>query len=431
MTEPNDLNLVIVSDLHLSEGLNRGTRKFNLNEDFFFDEKFNRFLNYLQQDSVKRKKKWRLIIAGDMADFLQVTRLPEPSRFPVRPREEEYGLGTSPEKTVWKLSVMMDGHRTFFQALGGFLRSGHRLTIISGNHDVEWIVPDVQEAFRRLMKDYLPKYSRGKDRVVSRQIEFCPWFYYEPELIWVEHGHQYDGMNSFDYPLFPYLPGSTEMMLPAGSFFVRYLFNKVEQKHPFADNIKPTSAYVRRYWLSLLLSPRVVRHVRSFWEIIKKLRKFESWELEPLVAKNEEGMKAGAVRFGIEETTLRAIRGQWVRSFLYNESKAKNLWRFVTYETRGAHRRVARQIADALGVRYVVFGHTHDADLRVPAGSGEREYVNAGTWTKIFSQSPGDRLLREEQESVFVEILKDEENRMELMKWKDELGCGERVHLFA
>jgi len=99
MPEPNELNAVIVSDLHLSEGLNRETRKFNLNEDFFFDEKFDRFLKYLQQQSVKRKRKWRLIIAGDMADFLQVTRLPGPFRFQRIFMHRSYPFRSNPAPT--------------------------------------------------------------------------------------------------------------------------------------------------------------------------------------------------------------------------------------------------------------------------------------------------------------------------------------------
>ena len=230
-------NIVIISDLHLSQGRDPHTKKFNRNEDFFFDEQFDRFLSHLEYQTEHRSRSWRLIINGDMADFLQVTRRPRDSDFALREREKLYGLGTSPEKTVWKMKVMMDGHWMFFKALGRFLSTGNRCTIITGNHDIEWTVPGQQEAFREEMKKYLPADTRGGNEIVFGSIDFCPWFYYEPDLVWVEHGHQYDGMNSFDYLLAPYMPDGEELMLPGGSFFVRYLFNKVEQKDPFADNI--------------------------------------------------------------------------------------------------------------------------------------------------------------------------------------------------
>ena len=68
-----DYNLLIVSDLHLSEGRHPQTKKFSRNEDFFFDEEFSRFLDYHQQHPQENRKPWHLIINGDFLDFLQVT----------------------------------------------------------------------------------------------------------------------------------------------------------------------------------------------------------------------------------------------------------------------------------------------------------------------------------------------------------------------
>jgi UDP-2,3-diacylglucosamine pyrophosphatase LpxH len=423
-------NMVIVSDLHLSQGRNPRTRRFNLKEDFFFDGQFDRFLSHLEAESERLSRKWHLVIAGDMADFLQVTRVPDRPGFTMSRREREYGLGTSLEKSVWKMKVMMDGHWMFFKALGRFLSSGNRCTIITGNHDIEWSVPGQQRAFREEMKKYLPAQARGRNEVVLNSIDFCPWFYYEPGLLWVEHGHQYDGMNSFDFPFAPYLPGSKELMLPGGSFFVRYLFNKVEQKDPFADNIKPLSGYVRKYVLRLLLSPKIMNHVRYFLEIWRKIKKFEPEQLEELQQRNEEGVRAEAERFEIDPKALNVIRSFWVPCFLYNKSKWENIKYFFTYGSGRKYRNMASVIQKQLGVRYVVFGHTHDSDLFLFHSRGNAEYANSGTWAKIFSSNPAERLMHDEQESVFVQISRDEGNKLELMKWRDDLGRGERVNLF-
>jgi len=140
-----DFNIAIISDLHLSEGRNPCSKRFNRNEDFFFDGQFDRFLGYLESESQRRGRKWHLIVAGDMVDFLQVTRLPKEHGFTLTKREEEYGLGTSPEKSAWKIKVIMDGHWVFFKALGRFLTKGNRCIIITGNHDIEWNLPEVQE----------------------------------------------------------------------------------------------------------------------------------------------------------------------------------------------------------------------------------------------------------------------------------------------
>ena len=423
-------NLVIISDLHLSEGRNPVTKKFNLNEDFFFDEEFDRFLIYLEAESQRRGKKWRLIIAGDMVDFLQITKLPEKAPFELRRSEAVYGLGTHPDKTIWKMKVMMNGHWIFFKGLGRFICAGNKCTIMTGNHDIEWTVPQVQRAFREKMKEYLPEEDGKKEEVVSSQIEFCPWFYYEPGLIWVEHGNQYDGINSFDYFLFPYLPNSEELMLPSGSFFVRYLFNKVEQIDPFADNIKPLSSYLKKYFLKLLFSRSVLNHLAYFLKIFGKIKKFGTKETAYLSEKNEGEIGSEAKRFKIDIESLKAIKRHWVPSFAYSKGKLGNIIKFFTYETEGIYEKKASMIQEELGVRYVVFGHTHEADLNLLNPSREAEYSNSGTWTKIFSINPTERLLHEEHESVFVQILKDDANKLELLKWRDDIGQGERVKLF-
>jgi len=430
MANPDELNIAIVSDLHLSEGRDPSTKKFDRNEDFFFDDQFDRFLSHLEDETEGRGRKWRLIIAGDMVDFLQVTRRPEEPESELRRSEREYGLGTAPDKTIWKMRVMMNGHWVFFRALGMFISAGNKCTIITGNHDIEWTVPEVQKAFREEMKQYLPEGISDADEVVSNRIEFCSWFYYEPGLIWVEHGNQYDGLNSFDYLLFPYLPDSDELMLPGGSFFVRYLFNKVEQKDPFADNIKPISAYIRKYWLKLLCSKNVLRHLKYFFKILWKVKEFTSEELEELRKKNEAKISAEAKRFGIDIEKLGAIKSRWVPCFLYNKGMLGNIWSFIFNKTGDIYRMMAPEIMEQLDVGYVVFGHTHEADLLALSFNRGGEYTNSGTWTKIFSRNPAERLLHDEQESVFVRILKDEGDKLELMKWRDDLREGERVKLF-
>ena len=430
MSRSDEFNIVIISDLHLSEGRHPVTKKFNLNEDFFFDEEFDRFLNYLEGESQRRGRKWRLIVAGDMVDFLQITTLPESAEFELRKSEEEYGLGTHPDKTIWKMKVMMNGHWIFFKGLGRFISAGNKCTIMTGNHDIEWTIPQVQTAFREEMKKYLPKEVNDREEILMSQIEFCPWFYYEPGLIWVEHGHQYDGINSFDYFLFPYLPNSKELMLPSGSFFVRYLFNKVEQIDPFADNINPLSSYLRKYLPRLLFSRSVLKHLGYFLRILGKIKKFGAEEMACLSQKNEEGIENEAKRFGIGTENLKTIKRHWVPSFLYNEGKLWNIIRFFTDAAGGTYEKRASMIQKQLDVRYVVFGHTHEVDL-YPLPPGENaEFSNSGTWAKIFSGNPTERLLHEEHESIFVQILKDDANKLELLKWRDDIGRGERVKLF-
>ena len=157
------MELIVISDLHLSVGYNKKTGRYSRNEDFFFDEEFKRFLEYLHKGKSPKK---HLIIAGDLFDFLQVDgdkvrelykdgktkesykKWRGPFKNKITKREKKFGLGTEEDKTVWKLGVIAKGHKVFFQALGNFLSKGNRLSIITGNHDIELYWEEVQKALK-------------------------------------------------------------------------------------------------------------------------------------------------------------------------------------------------------------------------------------------------------------------------------------------
>jgi len=258
-------NLLVVSDLHLSEGRDTHSKKFSKNEDFFFDEEFSRFLMYYQGIGRWNGEKWHLIINGDFLDFLQVIKIDDaPSVQAPGSEIPKRGLPCGEQETIRKLRKVANGHGLFFEALAGFVSGGNLLTIIKGNHDVEFHYPKVRTAFvielhtaflKRLKED--PGW--GKDKNVGNlnadTVRFSDWFYYEPNLLWIEHGNRYEGFNSFKYWLSPLLPKidglpqgrENDIDLPFGSLFVRYLFNKVEGVEPFADNIKPATRFI--WWL--------------------------------------------------------------------------------------------------------------------------------------------------------------------------------------
>lgn len=134
---------------------------------------------------------------------------------------------------------------------------------------------------------------------------------------------------------------------------------------------------------------------------------------------------------GITLDNLQLLRSYWAPSAIHAFQGLRLAKLFFTYAgTEGGLVSIARRIHQLLGVRYVLFGHTHEAELEVlSTGSPRAEYVNSGTWTKIFGESWEERLLREESEFVYVEF--DRHTRkMELLRWRDELGEGERVRLF-
>jgi UDP-2,3-diacylglucosamine pyrophosphatase LpxH len=432
----DEFDLVIMSDLHLSEGRDPATKKFSLNEDFFFDEEFQRFLNFLEDESKRRGRRWRLIIAGDMIDFLQITSVPKPGEvdFEISNREKKFGLGTEEVKTVWKLKRVMNGHWRFFQGLANFLNKEHRVVIIPGNHDVEFVYEQVQTAFRSEISKYLTEPPVAEN--LGTNVEFFPWFYYEPGLLFVEHGHQYDALNSFDFFLCPFrtIHGKTMIDLPSGSFFVRYLFNRVEKIDPFADNIKPVTKYVcwalKHRWFTPGFIYIVLNYILFLFEALRKRNPLSCQEKNQLSQKQTELVKLEAQKFRVDEDKLSSIRSLWVPSSISNDSIWKVFWKFLLTGKPSPYLDRAKKIQKILGIQNITFGHTHDPDLRGLPSDSDRtgEYVNSGTWTILFSEE--ERLLREEKEFVYVQILKQPNVQMELLKWKDELGKGQRVNLF-
>jgi UDP-2,3-diacylglucosamine pyrophosphatase LpxH len=357
-----DHNLLIISDLHLSEGFRPIEGSLSPNEDFLCDEGFADFLRFHNECREQLGRPWRLIIAGDLFDFLQVTshsatdakelkkKIDNLKKQPIlarsvyapderrtqaikwldkaigclkeaspadidsvidcakdlkawapqaedilvwdlerlaletlilafkpkaksqkkndKPKAElsehdvKYGLGTSWPETIWKLDRIAEGHSVFFGALAWFLDRGNSLVIVKGNHDVELHWENVQVRVRDLLADSYVQLGQAvpwwtsrpmeptRDAMVFRgevetQCSFCPWIYFEPGLLYLEHGNQYEVLNAFPDFLNPVLQGRDQLIqLPPGSFFCRYFFNEVEKVESFADNLRPVTRFI-------------------------------------------------------------------------------------------------------------------------------------------------------------------------------------------
>jgi hypothetical protein len=283
-------NLLVVSDLHLSEGRDPATGLTHPNEDFFQDVPFAQFLAHHAALSRHAEatdyyqKPWRLVVNGDIFDFLQVVSLPTEGaellavmgkeRYAdLRPNERLYGLGTDEKAIVWKLEKIAAGHPLFFQALAWFAaQPGYELILLKGNHDVEIYWSGVQKRLLALLAQAyaewhtavnqgdvehpLPLYDHLPTTLTAEgladKVRFPKLFLYQRDLFYIEHGCQYDPVNFFNDFGDPRLVDSdgrvqNSIELPEGSLFVRYFFNVIEGVHPFADNFKPITRYF--FWL--------------------------------------------------------------------------------------------------------------------------------------------------------------------------------------
>lgn len=298
-------NFIFVSDLHLSEGFLEGKKCYQENEDFFYDGAFARFLKHLEKTRKAKgyKKPWCLVINGDFLENLQITtptteeELKEFLRsvkeiifdddiatdiienIKISSNEGNFGLGFDAPKSVWKLKRIMDGHPVFFEGLVEFLAVGNELVIIKGNHDPEFTYPEFRRYFKHRIDELSACIDKKRVGPVSRQVSFSPWFYYEEGLFYAEHGGQYDRANRYPFFLNPtmiYKKGQPPTIrFPLfGSAFVRYFFNDIEKRVPFADNIRPRRKAFR--WIltnmpgfAIIKTPRLIDFARKYvWKHI-------------------------------------------------------------------------------------------------------------------------------------------------------------------
>ena len=439
MMERPPYKLAVVSDLHLSEGWDEDGY-LQKKEDFFFDQSFKRFLAYLGEKAKEGDFHYRLLINGDFVDFLQFTTVPGEEVIPgetFTKRERSVGLGTGEAKTLWKLDRLVNGHNVFFTAIADFLAKGHQLFILPGNHDIEWVMPGLQASFKQRVSGLVEAAGDLGDRIT-----FLPWFYYDPLLsVFVEHGSQYDDINSFDYFLWPYRKdGSID--LPAGSFFVRYLFNRIEELYPFADNMKPLTKFLgwalTRFQTYRGWPPQVITFFQFFWNTLRKAGPVQKDWVKELQDRQMHEIEKVAQMSALEEGKLQALKSHWVRSALHHHRWLGLLKSFCGNSKldKWYYQDQAREVQRVVGTRYTIFGHTHEADLCTLSTSPDRkknEYVNSGSWTKSFAANHEEALLKEENEFVYVHIGYDEKKegiRMDLLRWDDPLHEGERVRLF-
>jgi UDP-2,3-diacylglucosamine pyrophosphatase LpxH len=241
---------LVLSDLHMTSGRDPVSGRWSPTEDFFWDEEFAEFLRHHS-----RRGPCTLIINGDMFDFLQVLVRPTPEEFVsygIRKgdMQRKYGLRCSEAASVFQADKIIDGHPGFFSALALFLAEGPRVNIIKGNHDVQLFWESVRERIVGRLEAILPESSRGS---VRRNLQFLPWFFYVPGLLYIEHGNQYEAATSFRNFLHPLLPvdspaAGQQVELDLASLLIRYFTNRMEVFNPLTDNIRPLSRYLQVFF---------------------------------------------------------------------------------------------------------------------------------------------------------------------------------------
>ena len=308
-------DLVVLSDLHLGEGLMEDLGRYSPMEDFFSDAAFARLLDRLHAKYSEDPSRLVLVLNGDFLDFLTSISLPDRAAcralgLKVSEVEKKFGLDPSPKKSVFKLDLIVSGHKTFFGALARFVGKGHHVRILRGNHDLELHFEEVREHFL----DLLTRFDGGPVAEETRErVHFHEWFYIEPGRLYIEHGNQYEASNSIRYPLRPLLPGKKkkkrEVLLdyPLGSLFVRYFYNRVRVLDPYSPRLISFEQYLeflRRY------------HIVDIFRVVRDHYPFFMAALRPQTATGRSRPSSG--EDARQETDFRALEKESDPGDLYH-----------------------------------------------------------------------------------------------------------------
>lgn len=243
----------IISDLHLTDPeppRHRARSKHPLwkkfkTKEFFIDDTLIQFLTHIQD--LAKGQKIELVLNGDIFDFDSVMSLPEKAIYSINWFETRRGLFPRQERSVFKIKTVLEEHKKFIEALTQFVRAGHEIIIIPGNHDVELHFADVQS-------EILKALSLSEDQL--KQVRFVDWFYVSNNDTLIEHGHQQDPYCMCENPLNPFLLEYNELAirLPFGNVACRYIMNGLGLFNPHVEKnyIMSVSGYLKFFFKYLI-----------------------------------------------------------------------------------------------------------------------------------------------------------------------------------
>lgn len=463
-------NTLIISDLHLGEDLSPSANEATARHVDLVERQLVAFFEHYSRQRSDGLP-WRVAINGDMVDFMAITILPSQLEYARLvadrgPDDTEFGLRRTINSSLAKMKMVAERHAALFSAMARFVARGNRIDIICGNHDIEFHWPDVQASFCEAVENAysrLPEAGRNgasaKDALGDR-VGFHPWFFYEPGVVWIEHGHQYDENCAFDYGLNPLHPSEDEILSNVDTASTRYLTNYVREIDAHAQDDWSALGYLR-FTMSLGLrgSLRMSRAYVSFMRALLSVRKAtvgprarrvrranhekrlkelaNTWGLGADVLKGVDGLRrtpvvssmprlmrvlmldkllifgsaglvaligllvlgsAGGVEFAIAALILAMVATWW-------SGRGRSV-------DPGAPLKVMpERILKRVDAEYVVFGHTHKPVRMNIDGGGT--YFNTGTW--VPSGKPG--LLR-----AFTHVVirhRPSGATAELCQWRD------------
>lgn len=389
--------LYIISDLHLggdpSEDGVPGDRGFQICRQGELAASFVRALARKQVGNIE------LVINGDIVDFLAEHALEGGWR----------PFHRDPGEACRILDVLIkEREPDFFSSLREFVRIGHRLTLILGNHDLELSLPAVRQAIREFLE-----VDRGQLRFV-----YDNEAYVVGKAI-IEHGNRADSMNEVDHDALRHVrvlqsrqadsATTAPFKPPVGSRLVAELMNPLKVRFPFIDLLKPEAEGMIP--ILIALEPSVLRDlprllvfgakglakaamnrvaprygdaissegtIETVSDLLKRtLGDQEAAALLALVERHDG--HGGNISFSPTPPWRAAVALRLLRKLIRQDRTFD-----LAGEISGQYREAAVEHISN-GFQAVVFGHTHRAcreDL-IAANGARGIYLNSGTWIDL------------------------------------------------
>ena len=205
-------SLLILSDVHLGSDINdRAAPGSETRRSKSVDADLVALLRHYAR-TPPAADRWRIVIAGDFIDFIGMSMAADPREgaLDTAPSEEEllHGLGNASDHARLKLRRVAERHREVFQSLADFVAAGNTMTLVHGNHDIEfhWEVVKAELKAQLSSLALVPESAPEDVAAFEARIEFNPWFFYLGGVAYIEHGHQYDAYCATDYVMSPLSP---------------------------------------------------------------------------------------------------------------------------------------------------------------------------------------------------------------------------------
>lgn len=488
----------VVSDLHIAAGRNK-VGVYKGTENFFADDSFYRFLNYAQSKS--KLTGAILVINGDIFDFLRVTDYPgkvrelrpmrkiknalklkstsyssnenteaeyiewmselskvgilktrEELELSISDKESKYGLKTDHYKTIYKFIKIKNGHPVFFKALSEWMNAGNKIIILKGNHDIELYWLEVRNYLRLIIAEGFLSIQTEKSiediltNIVLPNITFIDDSIVIDNDFYVEHGHRYDKFCMIlDKPALDKTP--SEINIPFGSFFNRYLINRIELFYPFIDNVRPAGNVLPillkenfplglkiLFHQVLFLFKMLCKNFRYVGFMFNKIIWFILALLLPLISILViywPGIESVPDKISLLEksSTILSILFDGAKNFLtlflsYLLARIVSWFQLSEPSSLDSY---ARERFEGNDYRISTMGHTHNpGEYTFVVDGKERRFYNTGTWIPVIENSTAE--VREDKTYTFLHLKRDKEGKLQpaenglLQRWNDDAG---------